>query len=124
MPSLTIHTQKQRARWLPPPQDFFKINYDGAVFPDENRSGVGVMIRNNLGLVIASLVQQLPQAYQAVEVEAMAACRAMEFGREIGVAKVIVEGDSATVVKALSANDKGLAYYRMILCFSLTSFQI
>ena len=73
------------------------------------------MIRNNLGLVIASLVQQLPQAYQAVEVEAMAACRAMEFGREIGVAKVIVEGDSATVVNALSSNDERLASYKMLV---------
>ena len=45
----------------------------------------------------------------------MAACKALEFGREIGVAKVIVEGDSATVVKALSSNDKRLASYKMLV---------
>lgn len=45
----------------------------------------------------------------------MAACKALEFGREIGVAKVIVEGDSATVVKALGSNDKGLASYKMLV---------
>jgi len=54
MPSPTIHPHKRRAKWLPPPQDFFKINHDGAVFPDENRSGIGAVIRNNLGLVNAS----------------------------------------------------------------------
>ena len=41
----------------------------------------------------------------------MAACKAVEFGREIGVAKVIVEEDSTTVVKALCSSDKGLTSY-------------
>ncbi|KAL0014909.1 hypothetical protein SO802_001978 [Lithocarpus litseifolius] len=62
-------------------------------------------------LVMASLGQQLPHAYQAIKVEAIVACKAVEFGREIGVAKVIVEGDSAIVVKALCSSDKGLASY-------------
>ena len=63
---------------------------------------------------MVSLVQQLPHTYQAVKVEAIAACKAMEFGREIGVAKVIVEEDSATVVKALCSSDKGLAFLRVV----------
>lgn len=37
---------------------------------------------------MASLVEQLPQAYQAVEVKAMAACKALEFGRETGLVKL------------------------------------
>ena len=60
---------------------------------------------------MVSLVQQLPHTYQAVKVEAMVASKAMEFGKEIGVAKVIVGEDSATVVKALCSSDKGLAFY-------------
>ena len=61
---------------------------------------------------MALLVQQLPQTYQAVEVEAMAACKALEFGREIGLEKVIVEGDCSTVEKQAPCNvDKGMASY-------------
>ena len=60
---------------------------------------------------MVSLVQQLPHIYQAVKVEAMVASKAMEFGKEIGVAKVIIEEDSATVVKALCSSDKGLTSY-------------
>ena len=39
------------------------------------------------------------------------ASKAMEFGKEIGVAKVIVGEGSTTVVKALCSSDKGLAFY-------------
>ena len=37
------------------------------------------MVRDSNGLVIASMAQQLPQAYKAVEIEAMAVSRASEF---------------------------------------------
>ena len=63
---------------------------------------------------MVSLVQQLPHTYQAVKVEAMVASKAMEFGKEIGVAKVIVGEDSATVAKALCSSDKGLAFLRVV----------
>ena len=66
------------------------------------------MVRDCNGEVMASLIQQLEQAYQPVEVEAIAACRTVEFGSEIGVDYAIVEGDSEMIVKALRNNDNGL----------------
>ena len=86
--------QQHRANWLPPPPNYFKINYHRAVFAKVNKSGIGVVIRDNQGLVIASLVQQISQAYQAIEVEAMAASRALKFGLEFGIHWAILEGDS------------------------------
>ena len=47
---------------------------------------------------MTSLIQQLEQAYQPVEVEAIVACRTVEFGSEIGVDCAIVEGDSKVIV--------------------------
>lgn len=46
-----------------------------------------MVIRDSSGQVIAALVQQLSRAYQAVKVVAMAACKALEFGNEIGMIK-------------------------------------
>ena len=48
---------KPRIVWKPPPINMMKINFDGAVFRKENRSGVGVIIRNSEGLVLAFLSQ-------------------------------------------------------------------
>ena len=63
------------------------------------------MVQDSNRLVIASMVQQLPQAYKAVEIEAMAASRASEFGVEIGIHQAILEGDSTLVVTILAEGD-------------------
>ena len=67
-----------------------------------------MVVRNCNGEVIASLMLQLEQAFQPLEVEAIAACRAVEFGSEIGVDCAIVEGDLEVLVKALRNTDNGL----------------
>ena len=73
---------KPQTRWKAPPPNKYKINYDGAISNANNTFGIGVVVRDCHGEVIATLVQQLDQAYQLVEVEAMAACRAVELGCE------------------------------------------
>ena len=93
----------------------YKINYDGALSNADNKSGIGVVVRDCHGDVIASLVQQLDQAYQPVEVEALAACRAVEFGSELGLHRATVEGDSEVVVKALRYKEYGLAPYAHLI---------
>ncbi|KAK7844539.1 hypothetical protein CFP56_010703 [Quercus suber] len=77
--------------WHPSPTNIYKINYNGGIFAKENKLGIGVVVRDSNGLVIASMVQQFPQAYKAVEIEAMAASRASEFGLEIGIHQAILE---------------------------------
>ena len=64
--------------------------------------------------MIASLAQQLTQVYQVAEVEAMAAIRALQFGMEVGLTSVIVEGDCEMVVQALTEVDIGLSVYEQL----------
>ena len=85
--------------WTAPAPDSYKINYDGALSSAENKSGIGIVARDSHGEVIASLIQQLDQAYQPVEVEALAAIKAVEFGSELGLHNAIIEGDSVVVAR-------------------------
>ena len=63
------------------------------------------MIKDHDGSMIASLAQQLNQAYKPVEI---AATRAIdEFAEEVGVDKVLIEGDSSVVTEALRSKNIG-----------------
>ena len=78
-----------------------KINFDGAVFSESNCSGAGVVIRNRQGFVIASLLQKFSQAFAPLEVEVLAAARALEFAAELGIKHTVLEGDSLMLIQAL-----------------------
>lgn len=64
-----------------------------------------MIIRNNQGSVIASLTQQLSQAYRAEEIKTLAATRGLELGLELGLEKAVLEGDSELIIKALALED-------------------
>ena len=71
-------------KWKPPDLGAFKVNYDGATFAGTGKAGIGVVIRNSEGAVLASLSQQIHQPTTVAQVEALAARRAVEFALEIG----------------------------------------
>ena len=68
-----------QTRWRPPHLGLVKINCDGATLKEQNKSGVGVVIRDGYGLVLASLSKQISQLYTALEIEAMAVSTVLSF---------------------------------------------
>ena len=91
----------QPQRWAPPEPRIYKVNYDGAYFAEEEEVGIGVVVRNELRQVMASLVETLVMPSMVEILEAMAARRVMIFMEELGLHQAIFEGDSELVVKAL-----------------------
>nr|XP_023874909.1 uncharacterized protein LOC111987422 [Quercus suber] len=88
-------------RWVPPIEGMYKINYDGAYFVDEEKAGIDVVVRNDLGQVMGSLAKKIDMSSTVEVLEAMAARRAMLFMEELGLRHAVFEGDSELVVKAL-----------------------
>ena len=99
-------TQHLQQRWVPPPANFVKINFDGAVFSKDKFSRVGAVIREENGLVLGSCSKHLPQAYSAVEVEALAAATALALAEDLGMQRVILEGDSLVIIIALREEEQ------------------
>ena len=66
-----------RVRWIPPPASSLKINFDGALFEDINAAGLGVVVRDHQGLVLASWAENVRLTPTSDDVEAMAAAKAI-----------------------------------------------
>ena len=104
-----------RNKWRPPQAGFVKINFDGAMFDSSHSSGVGTVIRNHNGAVMASCAEILNQAYKAEEIEVLAALKALQFAFDLGFQNAILEGDLLGLIKALKAEDHNLSPWGLLV---------
>jgi len=98
------HSHKRRAtppRWLPPSAGSMKTNYDGAMFRESDFAGIGVVIRNCEGQVLAALSKQIVKPLSVEILELLATWRAVSFTAESGYDQFVCEGDSESVVNSL-----------------------
>lgn len=102
-------------KWKPPNAPCVKVNFDGALFSQEGLAGIGVIIRNDQGLAMAALSQQIPSPASVEMVEVIAARRALMFAKELGFDKIEVEGDSEIVVNAIAGDYMDNSYWGHVL---------
>ena len=112
-PSVTV-------KWKPPDQTWYKINYDGAPFPESNEGGIRVAIRDQISNVITILSQKINTSYSVEMVVAFATRRAIFFALEVGIYDVEIEGDSTIIVQALNGTDTSHLAYGHVIDDTLT----
>ena len=88
-----------RKPWKPPPDKIFKTNFDGALFESEGSAGVGVIIRDSRGEVLASTSEKIALPSSMTALEMLVARRAVLFAKEIGIHNSIFEGNSEVVIR-------------------------
>ena len=74
---------------------------DGVVFKEINESGVGVIVRDVDGLVVAALCKKIHAPLGPLEVEVKAFESSLQFAKDVGLQEFILEGDSLNMVRAL-----------------------
>ena len=97
--------QGPRVRWTKPPEDFYKANFDAALFDTSNMTGIRVVIRDCNGNIIGALSQKIALPQSIEQARALAATRAMAFARELSLFKVIFEGDCRWIIKAINTKE-------------------
>ena len=86
-----------------PPPSFFKINVDGASSLDGHKVlGVGVIIRDVEGGVVAALRKALPMHYPAEWTELFAMEQGVLLAREMAIQLAIFESDASFFIQAIS----------------------
>ena len=87
----------QNSVWAPPHSGLCKINVDGALFPTKKLAGIGVVIRDQQGRLLAALCRKIRAQMGALEVEAKAYEAGVLLARHLGLRNGVLEGDSVTV---------------------------
>ena len=88
-------------QWKPPPPGMVKVNFNDAIFSTHSSTGLGMIIQDQAGLVLAALSQKIPLPTSMETVEVTAARRALLFAKELGFERVMIEGDFEVVIKAI-----------------------
>ncbi|KAK9984993.1 hypothetical protein SO802_034518 [Lithocarpus litseifolius] len=76
------------------------------MFHDTDEAGLGVVVCDHQGRVIASMSKKTRLPSSSDEVEVMAAVRAISFTLELHLPSVIVEGDSELIISALRSEEE------------------
>jgi ribonuclease HI len=87
------------------------VNFDGAIFSETNEAGLGAIIRNHRGEVMASLCQRIPYPHLVAAVEASAARAAVNLVLELGFREMDIEGDSLEIINALLQDSSSFTLY-------------
>ena len=102
-----LEVQRQRAPprtvgWTPPRKGWYKVNVDGAVFEESGSCGIGVVIREERGLLMGAISKKLELPLGALEVEAKAFEEGILLVGDLGLGNIVLEGDAKLVTNALA----------------------
>nr|XP_023928573.1 uncharacterized protein LOC112039899 [Quercus suber] len=101
--------------WHPPDPEQYKVNVDGAVFEHRKKAGIGVVIRDECGEVVAALSKVVNAPLGAVEIEAKAMEAGVLFARDVGIQEAVFEGDSLIICKALQGDGRAPSSIQNVL---------
>ena len=79
----------------------WKTNFNEAMFLESDQAGIGVVVRNQAGQVMATLSERIQKPGSAEILEVLATWRAVQFILELGFKQLVFEGDSEVIIKAL-----------------------
>ena len=96
----------ERVIWKPPPWPRHKVNFDGAVFREDDSAGVGAVIRDEQGFMVVAMAEKIPLPYSVTAVEVLAAIKTLRFSGDIDLESFILEGDSKITIDALVGDNK------------------
>ena len=88
---------------------------DGALFSKAKQSGIGVIVRDGEGNMIATLSKKLDLPLGALEIKAKALEIGMQFAEEVGLRNVVFEGDSLLIINAFHGVEEAAASVQNII---------
>ena len=105
--SQLLHRTVESGKWETPPRGAFKINVDGATSEQGRNSGVGVVIRDFRGKVIAACSKYLAGLFSMMEVELLVVKTGILLAKELKISNIIIESDALAVIQSVEKGEIG-----------------
>ncbi|XP_041017915.1 uncharacterized protein LOC121260135 [Juglans microcarpa x Juglans regia] len=102
--------------WQAPPSNWLKTNWDSAIDKARGIIGVGVVVRDSTGKIIATMRTKKHLFPDPLLAESFGALKIVQFGLKLGLTKVIIEGDSLQVINSLRRDKEGCNSATMFVC--------
>lgn len=116
MPATEVVSRPPSAAvWQKPGYGWFKFNWDAALDVPRNKMGIGGIVRNHDGLAIAMFCAVKQNISDPTMVEAFGAWKAVDTAVQLGLRRVMFEGDSLIVVNALLKDEDCWSLYGQVL---------
>ena len=97
-------------------------NYINTMFQEEDRAGIGVIIRECQGKGLAHMVGIIPLPLTVIEFETLTISKALQFDANLSLEDVTPEGVSEIAMNTLNANSQSLESFgllsRDVKCFA------
>ncbi|KAL5807551.1 hypothetical protein ACOSQ3_030439 [Xanthoceras sorbifolium] len=94
------------ARWKKPDHGCYKHNSDASTDYPNKLVGLGAIIRNDQGLVMAASTRKIRAGISVDSAEALAVLSGIQLAHEAGIYPIVVESDSKGVVDLLNGSGK------------------
>lgn len=86
-------------RWLPPPNNFYKVNCNANL--KQGYWDLGAIVRDNQGASIAAATWRIKGGSDAMEAETTALMYAVTFAKELCLRRVCMESDCESLIKEM-----------------------
>uniref|UniRef100_A0A8I6XAA5 RNase H type-1 domain-containing protein n=1 Tax=Hordeum vulgare subsp. vulgare TaxID=112509 RepID=A0A8I6XAA5_HORVV len=91
-------------RWIPPPENFVKLNTDGAFMEQSHSGGWGAIARDYMGEIIFAAAGSAQHLSDALHAETMALQNGLRIADQMGIGRVIISTDSQVLKSALECS--------------------
>ena len=89
-------------------------NYIDTMFQEEDRAGIGVIIRDCQGKGLAHMVKIIPHTLTVMELETLATSKALQLDADLNLKDVIPKGDSEISINDLNADSHSLESFGLL----------
>ncbi|XP_039011790.1 uncharacterized protein LOC120140858 [Hibiscus syriacus] len=113
----------QHNRWLPPPPDVIKINFDGAFDSNRHLASIGVVARDHNGLVQRGLAQVSGSCVDPAFDEFFALLASLRLANEKGWLDVQFESESQILVNKITRDSDDISILGIFIQEARVAFQ-